>query len=725
MGRRKQPDVQAATRSEKKDQVVTMFRSKSLSYKISVVTALMLAIFLTLLIAVSATIAARSLNKAINGEFEGIAAENGKVVQSIITSASNAADIINDYLVDQYQERDAVGYNGITEKSAVYDVNLQQQNKIIEEFLISVSTSTAENTEGIVGMGVFFEPYTFDPAIQDYTIYVSEEDAKAGNGNVKSYGEYASYSTGAYYVKAAETRENCFTDPYEDQGVKMFSASFPIIYKEKLKGVVVVDISIDTLGNFLTTTSEKYTTMYADVFNPQGMFIYDSESDEYVGRLLKEIVSEDDYVGIKEGVATGESFHVKTRKDGGGTVIRYYVPLQAAGETWWASSALYSSDLNKNTVQLVIIMVVLALVTLAVIIVLSGRLLRRYINPIHNVMKVADELAQGNFNVSLEAEYDDEIGALAKTFSKMAATLRAIIFDFSRSLQEMARGNFNISPTVENVGDFKEMEGALNKVIRDMSDTLHEINDASEAVASNSGQIASGAQALTDGATDQASSVDELQSTIGHVSEQVVQNAENANAANEMAKNVGSDIMRSNEQMKKVVAAMETINETSQQVSNIISTIDDIAEQTNLLALNASIEAARAGEAGRGFAVVATQVGTLAAQSAEAAKNSSALIIESMRAVDEGKQLVDETAQMLVDSVAQTNELVDNIAEITVASDQQSAALAQIAEAATQIAAVIEENTAMAEESSASSEELAAQADKLKALTGQFTLLER
>ncbi len=421
---------------------------------------------------------------------------------------------------------------------------------------------------------------------------------------------------------------------------------------------------------------------------------------------------------------TEKSFSVSTKKDDGSHIVRFYSPIKAANQTWWAASALSKTDLNKNTVKLVIFMVLISAVTLIIIIMVSSRLVRGYIKSIGGVVEVADKLSQGDFSVSLESQHTDEIGELADTFSRMAATLSSIIKDLMRGLNEMATGNFNIAPEVDYIGDFKHIETALVKVVQDLSHTLNEINSVSELVASNAAQISEGAQSLTDGAMDQASSVDELQSTIVNVTEQVEKNAENANIANEMAKVVGEDIISSNEQMQQVVDAMETINENSAQISSIISTIDDIAEQTNLLALNASIEAARAGESGKGFAVVATQVGNLAAQSVEAAQNSNDLILKAMQAVEDGKKVVDETAKKLLASVKKTNDLVKNIGEITEASDKQSQALSQISDAANQIAAVIQENTAMAEESSASSEELAAQAEKLKELISVFTLIQ-
>ena len=702
---------------------VLQFPHRPLAYKLSVAVALLLVICMSLMILISAVIAGRSLNKTVSGEFNGIATENALIVQSVIDTASNTATTIQNYMLDRYDEYSKNGYSGEVAKSEVYDVDLQEMNKRIEEFLISMAASTVTNNEAIDGVGVFFEPNAFDPAVKDYTVYVSVDDAK--NGTVQSYGSYDSCGSQDYYKKAAETKQDCFTDPYEDQGINMVSASFPIVYNDEVQGVILVDINLAAFSDMLVSTDSKYPSMYVDIYNADAMMVFDSESTDCIGQSLQDLLSAKDFAKIQSGIDTKSSFTVSTRKASNHRqIVRYFTPIDAAGQTWWAASALTKTDLNRNTLILVVIMVLLAIATVLIIIVISSRLLRKYIKPIDDVVTVASQLSDGDFNASVQPTYHDEIGGLAETFDVMAARLRESIKDITRGLKEMAAGNFNIAAEAEHVGDFKEIETALSTVLVDLSKTLREIGEVSELVASNASQIADGAQSLTEGATDQASSVDELQSTIMNVSEQVQINAQNANAANEKAKIVGDEITKSNEQMQQVVHAMETINESSQQISSIINTINDIASQTNLLALNASIEAARAGEAGKGFAVVATQVGTLAAQSAEAAKNSSSLILQAMNAVDEGKQIVDDTASKLMESAGKTNELVENIAEISNASENQSEALAQISEAANQIAAVVQENTAMAEESSASSEELAAQSEKLKELIGAFQLLE-
>ncbi|HOV42043.1 MAG TPA: methyl-accepting chemotaxis protein, partial [Oscillospiraceae bacterium] len=200
------------------------------------------------------------------------------------------------------------------------------------------------------------------------------------------------------------------------------------------------------------------------------------------------------------------------------------------------------------------------------------------------------------------------------------------------------------------------------------------------------------------------------------------QNAKNAKKASALAKETFEQVDEGHKSMSRMLEAMQDINNSSEQISRIIKVIDDIAFQTNILALNAAVEAARAGAAGKGFAVVADEVRALAEKSAEAAKDTSKLIEESISNVQTGTQLAGNTAGALdkiVEMVSQVEEFINRIAE---ASEGQASAVEQINSGMEQITDVIQRNSATAEESAAASQELTGQANLLKEKIDKFKI---
>ncbi len=344
--------------------------------------------------------------------------------------------------------------------------------------------------------------------------------------------------------------------------------------------------------------------------------------------------------------------------------------------------------------------------------------------PISEIESAAIKMADGDLDVEISYTSKDELGILANQVRRLIKKLQVIIDDENKFLAKMADGDFTVDSICEEeyTGGFRPLLISFRGIADKLNDTMMQINQSSSQVASGSEQVASGSQALSQGATQQASSVEELAATISEISGKVKQNADSAQQANEKAGSISMEMNVSSEKMQQMIEAMRDISSCSNEIGKIIKTIEDIAFQTNILALNAAVEAARAGSAGKGFAVVADEVRNLASKSAEASKNTSVLIENSLKAVENGTQIADETARSLFQAVNGVSEMTDIIGQISEASSMQADSISQITMGIDQISNVVQTNSATAQESAAASEELSSQSQIMKSLVGKFKL---
>lgn len=372
---------------------------------------------------------------------------------------------------------------------------------------------------------------------------------------------------------------------------------------------------------------------------------------------------------------------------------------------------------------------VLCAITAAAVILLTLLLLWRESRELMVVERAIGRL--GDLNLSADQELEpfygrsDEIGMIAQTTHRVCGCLRKTIDDVGRILNEMANGNLAVDVRENEsyyIGDFQVLSTSLQTIHANLVNVIRNISQVASQVDASALRVSTEAQALAQGTTEQAASVDGLLTNVTAITAQIQTSTVRCGSASELVGQATGYAAEADTKMEQLTTATRNIDQSSTQIGTIIKTIEDIAFQTNILALNAAVEAARAGSAGKGFSVVADEVRNLAAKSAMAAQNTNDLISRSIQSAKSGTESTDLAVSAMQDINSCIQSIKTLMDEIAAASVQQSEMISLVENGIKEISAVVQDNSAAAEKSATISKELTQQARILNSLINRFQI---
>lgn len=370
-----------------------------------------------------------------------------------------------------------------------------------------------------------------------------------------------------------------------------------------------------------------------------------------------------------------------------------------------------------HTVGIVIVYGMVILVVTACIYSITS-IIKCLKQPLAELKKSSEQLAEGRVDIELKKYYNDEIGEVIDAYKTIVKNTK----ENAVLAEKIANGDMTVDVIPHSAKDV--LGCALKELVESNNRVLVAIKESSFQLSAGADQVASASQALAQGSTQQASAIEQITASMNEIARETNENATQATAGDKMVQEVEEDAKNSNEQMSRMIEAMNDINTSSHNISKVIKVIDDIAFQTNILALNATVEAARAGAHGKGFAVVAEEVKNLAEKSAAAANETAEMIQSSIDKVEEGVKIADHTAKSLEKIVESLQNVVEIINGIATTSNEQATAVAQINQAIIQVSQVIQTNSATSEECASASEELANQSQALRDMISKYRLKE-
>lgn len=401
------------------------------------------------------------------------------------------------------------------------------------------------------------------------------------------------------------------------------------------KGLVQVGVRPEVLEDMLASTAINVVLNDID-FGDKG-YVYAIDADGNI--LAHQDTSLIGTAAADAGFPTESAGRGKAVVNG---IKGYYLSEEYGNQiigTFMPAGEYYRERRNQTVVVSLSMLIIFAIL----LFMINKMVDNKIVHGIYNISDSMKKIAEGDFGVTVNEQGNPEFELLSRNINKMVAGI-------SQNIKENEK-------LLEQQKDDMEMNRIL---IQNVKNACMDLNSVS-------GETLENADAIYNGTDEQEKAVNDLKQIMAQLTQELNESADASANITKATGNSVEKIMQTQEQMQILKGSMQKISEMSMAIEKIIGEINSIAQKTNMLSLNASVEAARAGDMGKGFSVVAVQIGELAARSAQAAKETTALITNSINAVESGKKITDQTAEafnIAVENIEQANHGVEEITDM-------------------------------------------------------------
>ncbi|MDY2700383.1 MAG: methyl-accepting chemotaxis protein [Lachnospiraceae bacterium] len=506
----------------------------------------------------------------------------------------------------------------------------------------------------------------------------------------------ASITDTKYYSYLTQTSNIVIGEPYYEQNVMQLCVGAPLKNGDEITGYLIGSYKYDVLNDVLSLLILGETGT-AHIINEEGIIVGDSDLE-----IAKSGTSIYDFSSSKK---SRESFEDILDHETGSDLIKLhkmshyigYAPIPGTNFSLMIDvpQREYMKTAQLSMILSIVFGILLIVGTGAVIVPVSDKISVS----LGRATKRLQALAEGNLSDEVvQSESNDETKILTEALSETISSLNRNIQVIQSSLGALAEGDYTVEIPNNFRGDFSSIRNSLNHITDALNLTMQQMNQSSEKVNQNSGEVSNCAKRMLEGSVNQHTLLEQLQQSMGEITESIEKNKDNVIQIEQCAQNATEKAKCGADNMQEMLDTMNQIHSAVEEISQISQMIEDISDQTNLLSLNASIEAARAGEAGRGFAVVAGEIGQLSNQTSNALQQTAAIIQSSAEVIQRGLENAKQTANAFREIQEVTNQYLEISSKLAGTVNEQTASVTYMNSQLVSLKDIADDNKQLAEE---------------------------